>query len=173
MSQEATAFATALAGERARNARQVSAFRLFAILFFVAVQLFFQATFADWAGAPMGPMLGYAAASGLVWRLRKRFDAWSQWTGYSIAVIDMPMAFWLITAGSRATVEAGTPELADGVRMILPIANAGFIALASLALDSRQTVVAACTAIALQWIALAGIGHDYTFLTMVNAFTAL
>ena len=173
MKSEATAFSRALAVERERNSRQISAFRFFALVVVIILQLFFVVLTDDWIGAPMGPITGYAVVAAVAWRLRRRFDAWAAWSGYTIAALDLPMVFWLVRSSSRATIAAGTPELADGVLMILPLTYAGFIAMASLALDTRQTVAAAVTASVFQWVALSGIGHDFTFLTMITMFTSL
>jgi len=173
MSSETTAFSRALAVERERNSRQISAFRFFALVVVIILQLFFLVLTENWTGAPMGPITGYAAVAAVAWRLRRRFDAWAAWSGYTIAALDLPMVFWLVRSSSRATIAAGTPELADGVLMILPLTYAAFIAMASLALDTRQTVAAAVTAIVFQWVALSGVGHDFTFLTMITMFTSL
>jgi len=173
MKSEATAFSRALAVERERNSRQISAFRFFALVVVIILQLFFVVLTDDWTGAPMGPLTGYAVVAAAAWRLRRRFDSWAAWSGYTIAAVDLPMVFWLVRSSSRATIAAGTPELANGVMMILPLTYAGFIAMASLALDTRQTVAAAVTASVFQWVALSGIGHDFTFLTMITMFTSL
>jgi len=173
MNSEATAFSKALAVERERNSRQISAFRFFALAVVLVLQLVFGVVLDDWTGAPMGPLTGYAVVAAVAWRLRRRFDAWAAWSGYTIAALDLPMVFWLVRSTSQGMVVGGTPELADGVLMILPLAYAGFIAMASLALDTRQTVAAAATAIVLQWCALSEFGHDVTFLTMVAALTSL
>ena len=173
MNSETTAFSRALAVERERNSRQISAFRFFALVVVIILQLFFLVLTEGWTGAPMGPITGYAAVAAVAWRLRRRFDAWAAWSGYTIAALDLPMVFWLVRSSSRATIAAGTPELADGVLMILPLTYAAFIAMASLALDTRQTVAAAVTAIVFQWVALSGVGHDFTFLTMITMFTSL
>jgi adenylate cyclase len=169
----AQGYSLALQVERARNGRQISAFRLWALAAVLGLQVLFLVLLSDWTGAPMGPLAGYAAVAAVAWRLRHRFDAWAAYSGFTIAFLDMPMTFWLVRSSAKATVLAGTPELADSVLMMLPLIYAGFIVMASLALDTRQTLVAAAVAIVLQFEALSGIGHDLTFLSIVTAFTAL
>ena len=173
MTSDPAGYQRALAVERKRNSRQISAFRFWALAVVLGLQLLFLALLKDWTGAPMGPLVGYTAVAAVAWRLRRRFDAWAAWSGYTIAVVDMPMAFWLVCSSARATLTGTSPELADSVLMLLPLAYAGFIVMASLALDRRQTVIAAASAVVLQIIALSDSGHDATFLSMVTAFTSL
>ena len=163
----------ALAAERERNSRQISAFRFFAASVVLALQMLFLWVWEDWTGAPTIPFLGYVIVAACAWQLRHHFASWAAWSGYTIAVLDIPLAFWLVRASWQSTIDAGDPSVADGVLMMLPLNYAGFIVMASLALDARQTVAAALSALVLQTIALRGAGHDVTFLTMVNAFTSL
>lgn len=171
MDRDPTGFQRALAMERERNSRQISAFRFLALVVVVVLQFVFWAFFNDPIGTPLGPLAGYTVFAGIAWRLRRRFDAWAAWSGYTIAALDMPMVFWLVRSSAEANIEAGTPEAVNAVLMLLPLIYAGFVVMASLALDTRQTLVAAATAIVLQAIALFGTG--LTFLSMVTAFTAL
>lgn len=173
MERNVSAFRSALVAERERNSRQIAAFRFGGLLVVVGLQMMFVGLWDDWSGAPMGPLLGYTAAAALAWRLRKRFDSWSAWTGYTVAAVDMPMVWWLVTASAKATVDGPAEGLSAAVLMILPLANAGFLVMASLTLDATQTVVAAAVAIGLQGYAIAQRGYDFTFLSMVTAFTVL
>ncbi|HEY2775048.1 MAG TPA: adenylate/guanylate cyclase domain-containing protein [Candidatus Binatia bacterium] len=166
-------FRAALAVERERNSRQIAAFRLAALVVVVLLQGIFTIAVRGWEGAPYGPLLGYTAVAALAWRLRHRFDAWAAWSGYTIAFLDMPMVYWIVRATARAARASDTPFLADSILMMLPLAFAAFVVLASLALDVRQTVTAAVVAIVLQVFGLTGAGHDYTFLAMVTALTTL
>jgi hypothetical protein len=160
------AFARALASEQSRNSRQVAAFRVLAVGAIVALQLVFSVFVDDWTGAPMGPFLGYAAVALAVWIARRRFDGWSK-SGYTIAFLDMPMCYWLLVS-SWERVARTDPAVAGSVMMLLPVIYAGFILMASLTLDRRQTMTASVVAMILQWRALASVGHDYTFLTLVT-----
>jgi adenylate cyclase len=166
-------FAAALAVERERNSRQIAQFRFGAVLVFLGLQAWFLWAWDDWTGAPMGPLLGYAAFAAAAWRIPARYDVLAAWSGYTIAALDMPMVFWLVRASASATLAGSEPGLADSVLMMLPLAYAGFVVMASLALDTWQTVIVAVVAITLQVIALSDSGHDMTFLTMVTAFTTL
>jgi adenylate cyclase len=171
-SRDDSAFADALALEGTRNARQVSAFRFFAIASILVLQLVFWLFASDWTGAPMGPLAGYAAVAAVVWILRRRFAGWG-WSGYTIALLDMPMCFWLLTVSWRRVSAMGSAEEAASVMMLLPLIFAGFILMASLTLDRRQTLTASVVAMVLQWHALAGIGRDYTFLVLLTTHTSL
>jgi adenylate cyclase len=173
MDHEATAFRRALAAERARNSRQIAAFRFWGLAGVFALHGVFLLSWSGWTGAPMGPLGGYLAAAALAHWLRRRFDAWALFSGFTIAALDMPMAFWLLQSTFHATVAAGKAEIAGAALMLLPLIYLGLIVLASLALDSRQTLAAAATAAVLQGTALQRAGHDYTFLSMVTAFTVL
>jgi adenylate cyclase len=173
MARDGTIFSKALAAERARNARQISAFRFVALSVVLALQALFTMLMPSYTGAPWWPLVGYVVAAYVVWRLPRRYNVWTAWSGYTIAFVDMPMIFWLVRASAKATVLAGEARIADGVLMILPLAYAGFILMASLALDMRQTLAAALTAVVFQLLALAGDGHDFTFLTMITAMTML
>lgn len=170
---ESAAFFQALTLERERNGRQITGFRFFALLSILLLQAVFILFLEGWTGAPMLPLAGYAALAALAWRLRRRFDAWAAWSGYTIALVDLPMTFWLVRSSSIASVEAFEGTLPGAVMMMLPLAYAGFITMASLALDTRQTVAVAMVAIVLQWVALSEMGHDFTFLSMITAFTVL
>jgi adenylate cyclase len=171
-SRDDSAFADALALEGTRNARQVSAFRFFAIASILVLQAVFWMFASDWTGAPMGPLAGYGAVAAAVWILRRRFEGWG-WSGYTIALLDMPMCFWLLQVSSRRVAASGTVEEAASVMMLLPLIYAGFILMASLTLDRRQTITASVVAMVLQWHALAGIGRDYTFLVLLTTHTSL
>lgn len=166
-------FERALAVLRERNSRQISEFRFVALAVVISLQAFFLWAWEDWTGAPMGPLLGYAVVAGVAWRLRSRFDAWARWSGYTIAAVDLPMAYWLVTASADATVAAGDRELAGGVLMMLPLTYAGFLVMASLALDVKQTLVVAVAAVLLQARALRLTDHDFTFIAMATSFTVL
>jgi len=173
MERNASAFRGALAAERERNSRQIAAFRFGGLLVVVGLQMIFVGLLDDWTGAPWGPLVGYTAVAALAWRLRKRFDSWSAWSGFTVAAVDMPMIWWLVTASAGTTVDGPTPGLSVAVLMLLPLACAAFLVLASLTLDARQTLVAAAVAILLQGQALSQRGYDFSFLTMVSAFTAM
>lgn len=173
MERDSAAFERALAAERRRNSRQIATFRLSAVLTVLVLQLLFGALWDDWTGAPMGPLAGYAAAAAVAWRLRRHFDAWAAWSGFTIAAIDMPIMFWLVTSSARATVEGPTPGLIAAVLMMLPLAYAGLIVMASLVLDASQTALAAAVAVVLQGVALSERNYDFTFLTMTTALTIL
>jgi adenylate cyclase len=168
--REESAFADALAVERARNNRQVSAFRVAFVWIILALQGLFSVLVENWAGAPLGPMLGYGLLALAVWLLRRRFE-WG-WSGYTIAAVDMPMCYLLLIASSQR-VAVSDPGQAGSVMMLLPLIYAGLILLASLTLDRWQTLAAAGVAIVLQWRALTGIGGDYTFVTLLTAHTSV
>lgn len=173
MDHEAAGFRRALAAERARNSRQIAAFRFQGLAVVFVLQVLFLASWRGWTGAPMLPLGGYLAVAALAYWLRRRFDGWAELSGFTIAALDMPMVFWLLRSTFRATVAAGNPGVAGTSLMLLPVIYLGLIVMASLALDTRQTLAAAAMAIVLQGIALQGAGHDYTFLSMVSVFTAL
>ncbi len=171
-SSEESAFASALALERVRNTRQVATFRMVAVGIVVALQIVFSQIADDWSGAPMGPLCGYFAVATLVWILRSRFEGWG-WSGYTIALLDMPMSWWLLTSSWSRIAAGGPTDDAASAMMLLPLVYAGLILMASLTLDRWQTLAASGVAMVLQWQALAGIGRDYTFLILLTAQTAV
>jgi adenylate cyclase len=169
---EESAFTAALALERRRNSLQIATFRFAAIAVVVCLQVLFQFAVKNWAGAPLGPLSGYGLVAALVWLLQRRVEGWG-WSGYMIAFLDMPMCYWLLVESWRHVAATDQDGTAGGVMMLLPLIYAGFILMASLALDRRQTLMASVMAMIFQWKALAGIGHDYTFLTLVTAHTSV
>jgi adenylate cyclase len=162
------AYAAALTRERQRNSRQLTAFRFFAL----CLSIFVLALDGD-PGAPMLPFLGYAAVAGLAWLLRRRSDAWAAWSGYTIAVVDVPMAWWLVTSSADAIVAEGFPGRAEALLMLLPLIFAGFVLMSSLALDAKQTIATALLTLVLQWMALWEVRSDVTFLLLISVSSSL
>lgn len=173
MDRDLTGFRRALRVERERNSRQIAAFRFYALATVLALQVLFAAFVKDWTGAPMGPMLGYTAVAFVAWRLHRRFDFGADYPGYLVAAVDLPMVHWLVRATAQATLASTEPELAGPVLMMLPLTFAGFLVMASLALDTRQTLAVAVVALVLQSRALLDAGRDVTFVALVSAFTVL
>lgn len=165
-------FDAALARERARNARQIAAFRFYGVSGFLLLQLFFEQIWEGWSGAPNSAMGAVTLFAFVLWRIRARFDHWSALAGLSTVFLDIPMAFWMIRAASISAAAGGETGDATATIMLLPLAYAVLITIASLALDTRQTILAALTAAAFQTWALAEQhGRDLTFLALMNAFT--
>jgi len=173
MSASSNGFESALEVERARNSRQIAAFRFYGLAMVLALQLLFRLTWLDWRGAPMLPLTFVTAIAFVIWQLRLRFGLWPSLSGFSIVLLDIPSSYWLVDKAYHATLASGARDDAAALIMFLPIAYIGFVILASLALDTWQTVAAAVTAMLFQTTALLSVGHDLTFLCMVNAFTML
>lgn len=164
-------FERALAAERERNGRQIAVFRVWALVSVVGLQSAFLLLSADWVGAPMIPLFGYLIAAVAAWRLARYVDGWANWSGYSIAFLDMPMVFWLVRTSAQATTSQSTTELGASVMMLLPMAYTFFLLMASLTWDGRQMLLVALSAIVFQWMALSGGGRDFSFLLMLTALT--
>lgn len=164
-------FAAALAAERIRNGRQITTFRFWALVVILGLQLVFLLGSPGWTGAPLAPQLGYLLVAGLAYGLRKRSDPLAPWLGLSIAIVDIPMATWLVGASARDAGAAGDLAAANAMPMMAAALNAAMIVLASLTLQTGQTLAAAGMAVLLQSRLLFDYGRDITFVLIVDAFT--
>lgn len=165
-------FEDALAAERVRNGRQITAFRFWALATILVLQLVFLATLPGWMGAPVLPQVGYVSLAAAAYALNRYTDRLTPFLGFTIAFVDMPMVAWLVDASARASLGGNEPAVAAAMPMMAPIVNAALIVLSSLTLHNSQTVGATAMAIALQSRLLFAHGRDATFVCIVALFTA-
>jgi hypothetical protein len=145
----ADAFERALAEERLRSTRQLSAFRVLAVTAFLGVTLVFRATLTGWVGPPLWLFALYWFAAVASWWASRRSDRLAPFGGLSVPFIDMPMLF-LLLRGTLSKLQAGGlhAEVAQFLGYI-PFYYVLLLVLASLTLETPQIYLASGVAAAL------------------------
>jgi len=130
------AFERALAEERLRSTRQLSAFRFQGVSAFLALMILFHLTVTGWVSPPLGLFAGYWVAAGVVWWTSRRSERLARLSGFSIPMIDMPFVLLLLRGAIAALQERGlhTEALASHA----PLYYVSLVVLASFALENRQ-----------------------------------
>src|SRR4029453_13065139 len=81
---------SALDAERLRNARRINAFRLVGLLLAGAVETLFALTVPGWIGAPVGLLIGWTVAAGVLFVAGTRSGRGCPGGGFALALVDMP-----------------------------------------------------------------------------------
>src|SRR6266581_4906489 len=92
----AETFGRGLAAERLQSTHQINAFRLQGVTAILTLLLLFRLTVAGWVPPPLGLLVAYWAAAGIVWWASRQSDRLARLAGLSIPFVDMPLAFLLL-----------------------------------------------------------------------------
>ena len=139
---------SALDAERLRNARRINAFRLVGLLLAGAVEALFALSVPGWIGAPVGLLIGWTVAAGVLFVAGARSERVARAGSLAIALVDMPMLLILISRIIDALRAAGLAPDASRLSAHSALYYVGLVVLASLALDRRRLTVAVAIAAA-------------------------
>jgi len=139
---------SALDAERLRNARRINAFRLVGLLLAGAVEALFALTVPGWIGAPVGLLIGWTVAAGVLFVAGTRSERVARAGSLAIALVDMPMLLILISRIIDALRAAGLASDASRLSAHAALYYVGLVVLASLALDRRRLTIAVAIAAA-------------------------
>jgi adenylate cyclase len=165
------AFERALAEERLRSTRQLSAFRFQGVTAFLAFMVLFHLTVPAWISPPLWLFAGYWVAAGIVWWTSRRSERLARLSGLSIPLIDMPFVLLILQGAIAALHERGRHT--DALAYHAPLYYVLLVFLASFALEKRHVYLAALVAAGCQaLLALQG-GLDVTLLALSILTTGL
>lgn len=116
--------------ERLRNAERIALIRFVAVSAVFAVSLFFGVGKgeAEWA-ARVRIFVAYWALAGLFWYAARRRTRLSYWAGFGLAVVDVPMVYWIQATSLSVTAAR------EGVASFTLAIYCAFVSLAALSLD--------------------------------------
>lgn len=173
MNVSADVLERALEAERTRNGRQIATVRLVGVCAVFAVNSLFFTLRTAYEGAST-PQLGvYCVAAALLWAAQRRSVWFARWGGLSIALVDMPAIFAIVSTVGRELRTIGFEADAAAVATQVCLFYLVFIWSASLTLRAPYIWGTAAVAIGLQTLLLVQESRDISGIIIVGMATVM
>jgi len=164
------AFHRALSAEQLQNARAVNALRLGALTVVLVLLAAFRSTLSGWIGPPLALVALWWTAAVVVFWASRYSERLARLGSFSIALIDMPMAFVVLGLTIERLHAAGKHGDAARLALHAGVYYVGLIVVASLAHEQRRIFLAAASAVVFETaLMFLGRKEDLTIMVMTTA----